>query len=153
MKRLEGKVAVVTGASRGIGLGIAERLVAEGARVCITARKPEALDEAVASLGGSEVAMSVAGRADDPAHQDEVLAAVAERFGPVELLVNNTGINPAYGRLVDIDLDAARKIVEVNCIAALSWVQKAVAGGLEERGGSIVNVSSTAGVSIALLAP
>ena len=145
-RRLEGRTAIVTGASRGIGLGIAERLVAEGARVCITARKQDALDAAVESLGGADVAMAVAGRADDPAHQDEVLAAVAERFGPVDLLVNNAGINPAYGRLVDLDLDAARKIVEVNCIAALSWVQKAVAAGLEERGGAIVNVSSIAGV-------
>ena len=90
--------------------------------------------------------MAVAGHADDLAHQDEVFAAVAERFGDVDLLVNNTGINPAYGRLVDLDLDVARKIVEVNCIAALSWVQKAVAHGLESRGGSIVNVSSVAGV-------
>ncbi|KRE43390.1 SDR family oxidoreductase [Knoellia sp. Soil729] len=144
--RLEGRTAIVTGASRGIGLGIAHRLVAEGARVCVTARKQEALDEAVAALGGPEVAMAVAGRADDPAHQDDVLARVGETFGPVDLLVNNTGINPAYGRLVDLDLDAARKIVEVNCIAALSWIQKAVSSGLEERGGAIVNVSSVAGV-------
>lgn len=145
-RRLEGRTAIVTGASRGIGLGIAARLVAEGARVCITARKQDALDAAVAELGGPEVAMAVAGRADDPAHQDEVLVAVTETFGPVDLLVNNTGINPAYGRLVDLDLDAARKIVEVNCIAALSWIQKAVKSGLEDRGGAIVNVSSVAGV-------
>jgi 3-oxoacyl-[acyl-carrier protein] reductase len=145
-RRLEGRTAIVTGSSRGIGLGIAERLVAEGARVCLTARKQDALDAAVESLGGSAAAMAVAGRADDPEHQEAVFAAVGERFGDVDLLVNNTGINPAYGRLVDLDLDVARKIVEVNCIAALSWVQKAVAHGLESRGGAIVNVSSVAGV-------
>ena len=145
-RRLEGRTAIITGSSRGIGLGIAERLVAEGARVCLTARKQDALDAAVESLGGPDVAMAVAGRADDTEHQDEVFAAVGERFGDVDLLVNNTGINPAYGRLVDLDLDVARKIVEVNCIAALSWVQKAVAHGFESRGGAIVNVSSVAGV-------
>lgn len=145
-RRFEGRTAIVTGSSRGIGLGIAERLVAEGARVCLTARKQDALDTAVESLGGPDVAMALAGRADDAEHQEAVFAAAAQRFGDVDLLVNNAGINPAYGRLVELDLDVARKIVEVNCIAALSWVQVAVAHGLESRGGSIVNISSVAGV-------
>jgi 3-oxoacyl-[acyl-carrier protein] reductase len=143
---LAGKVAVVTGASRGIGLAIGQRLVAEGARVTITARKPDPLAEAVAALGGAEHALGVAGRADDPEHADEVLARTAEAFGPVDLLVNNTGINPAYGPLAELDLGAARKILEVNVVAALAWVQKALAGGMAQRGGAVVNVSSIAGV-------
>ena len=144
-RRLEGQVAVVTGASRGIGLAVAQRLVDEGARVVVTARKQEALDEAVASLGGAEHAAAVAGNAADPDHQDAALATALDRFGPVDLLVNNTGINPAYGPLVDLDLDAARKMVETNVVAALSWVQKAWRAGMSERGGAVVNVASIAG--------
>jgi len=144
--RFEGKAAIVTGASRGIGLSIAERIVAEGGRVCITARKPEALEEAVASLGGPENAIAVAGRADDTDHQAETVARTIEAFGSVDHLVNNTGINPAYGPMIDLDLDVARKIVEVNNIAALSWTQHVHRAWMGEYGGSVVNLSSVAGI-------
>lgn len=144
--RFSGRTAVVTGASRGIGLAIAQRLVAEGARVCVTARKPEALEEAVRSLGGPEHAIGVPGRADDPEHQDAAVAATLEAFGSVDMFVNNTGINPVYGRMVDLDLDAARKIVEVNALSAISWVQKAYKAWMGEHGGAVVNVSSIAGL-------
>ncbi len=80
-----------------------------------------------------------------PDHQDAALATALGRFGPVDLLVNNTGINPAYGPLVDLDLDAARKMVDTNVVAALSWVQKAWRAGMSERGGAVVNVASIAG--------
>jgi len=142
--RLEGKVAVVTGASRGIGLAVAERLVAEGARVCITARKQEALNEAVVALGGPDHAIAVAGAADDTQHQADAIKATIGAFGSIDLLVNNTGISPVYGPLVDLDLDAARKTVEVNCLAALSWVQQAHRAWMGEHGGAVVNVSSVA---------
>lgn len=146
MQGLKGRTAVVTGASRGIGLGIAQRLVDEGARVVLTARKPEALEEAVTALGGPEVALAVAGKADDPAHREEVVTRAVETFGSLDLLVNNAGINPAYGPLVELDLDAARKIVEVNAIGALAWVQAAHRAWMGEHGGSVVNISSVSGV-------
>lgn len=146
MSRFADQTAIVTGASRGIGLAIAERLVADGARVVITARKPEALEEAVKSLGGPEVALGIAGNAADLDHQQEVVSRAIETFGSADLLVNNTGINPAYGRLTDLDLDAARKIHEVNCLAALSWVQQVYRSWLAEHGGAIVNVASVAGL-------
>ncbi|MGW4119530.1 SDR family oxidoreductase [Nocardia sp. NPDC004711] len=146
MNRFEGKTAIVTGASRGIGLGIAQRLVDEGAKVVITARKQEALDEAVAALGGPSKALAVAGRADDSAHQAETLERAVETFGSADLLVNNTGINPVFGPMVELDLDAARKIVEVNCLAALSWVQHAYRAWMKDHGGAVVNVSSVAGL-------
>jgi 3-oxoacyl-[acyl-carrier protein] reductase len=147
MPRFSGKTAIVTGASRGIGLAIAERLVADGARVVITARKPDSLAEAVASLGGPEHAIGIAGHAADPAHQAEVVARAIEAFGGADFLVNNTGINPAYGPLVELDLDAARKLVDVNCIAALSWVQQVYRAWMREHGGAVLNVSSVAGVT------
>ncbi|BCP14078.1 SDR family oxidoreductase [Mycobacterium paraintracellulare] len=148
-QRFESKTAIVTGASRGIGLAIAERLVADGARVVITARKKEALDEAVAHLGGPDVALAVAGRADDAEHQSDVVHQAIETFGSIDFLVNNTGINPVYGPLVDLDLAAARKIVEVNCIAAVSWVQHVHRAWMKEHGGAIVNVSSLSSVRTA----
>lgn len=144
--RFDGKTAIVTGASRGIGLAIAERLVADGARVVITARNQEALDEAVAYLGGPAVALAVAGKADDPDHQAETVKLAIETFGSADLLVNNTGINPAYGPILDIDLGAARKVVEVNCLAAVSWTQQAHQGWMSEHGGAVVNVSSVSGI-------
>ncbi len=145
---LAGKTAIVTGASRGIGFGIARRLVDEGANVVITARTKDTLDEAVDELGASR-ALGVPGKADDPAHQDDAIRVAIERFGSLDYLVNNTGINPTYGPLVELDLGAARKIVEVNCIAAVSWVQKAYAAWMREHGGAVVNVSSLSSVRAA----
>ena len=146
MQGLDGKVAIVTGASRGIGLGIAQRLVDEGARVCLTARKPEALDEAVAALGGPDHAIAVAGKADDPEHRADAVRRTIETFGSLDLLVNNAGINPVAGPLIEIDLGAARKIVEVNALGALAWVQEAHRAWMGEHGGAIVNISSVSGV-------
>ncbi|MET9214804.1 MULTISPECIES: SDR family oxidoreductase [unclassified Nocardia] len=144
--RFAGKVAIVTGASRGIGLSIAQRLVDEGAKVVVTARKKDALDEAVLQLGGAEHALGVAGRADDLDHQRDTVERAIATFGGADLLVNNTGINPVYGPMIEMDLDAARKIIEVNCLAALSWTQQVHKAWMAEHGGAVVNVSSVAGV-------
>ena len=146
--RFAGRTALVTGASRGIGLGIARRLLAEGASVVITARGQEGLDGAVADLGSPDRVLAVAGKSDDEDHQRDVVARAEESFGPIDLLVNNTGINPVFGRTVDVDLAAARKITEVNAIGTLAWTQKVYHSGLGERGGAVVNVAS-----IAALAP
>jgi len=146
----ENKVAIITGASRGIGLGIARRLVADGARVVITARQPEALAEAVEALGGPAHALAIAGHADDASHQAEVVAAARETFGRLDYLVNNAGINPSYGPMLEMDIDSARKILEVNVLSAFSWTQRAVGAGLgttEAPGGAIVNVASIAGLA------
>jgi NAD(P)-dependent dehydrogenase (short-subunit alcohol dehydrogenase family) len=70
----------------------------------------------------------------------------SEQIGGADLLVNNTGINPVYGPMIELDLDAARKIVEVNCLAALSWAQQAHREWMSEHGGAIVNVASVGGI-------
>jgi NAD(P)-dependent dehydrogenase (short-subunit alcohol dehydrogenase family) len=141
------RVAIVTGASRGIGLGIAKELVERGAKVCITARTPEPLAEAVNELGGPGVAIAVAGKSDNAEHQEDAVAKTIEAFGRLDMLVNNTGINPVYGPTLDIDLSAAAKILAVNVLAPLSWTRRARDAWMGEHGGSVVNISSVAGLS------
>ena len=140
------QVAIVTGASRGIGFAIAQRFVAEGYKVAITGRDATALDQAAKDLGGAEVAIGVPGKGDDADHRAAVIDIVLGQFGPVTTLVNNIGINPAYGPLASLDLSAARKMIDVNVLGTLGWVQEALRGGLADGGGSIVNISSVSGV-------
>lgn len=147
MGSFEGRVAVVTGASRGIGLAVAAELVARGARVCITARNAEPLAEAVEKLGGPQRAIAVAGKADDPEHQAAVVERVMDAFGRYDLLVNNTGINPAFGSILDVDTGAAAKIFAVNVLAPLAWTKHARDAWMGEHGGAVVNVASLAGLA------
>lgn len=141
IRRFDDTVTLVTGASRGIGLAVAERIVAEGGSVVITGRRQEALDAAVAELGPA--ASAVAGRADDADHRAAVFAHIRERHGRLDHLVNNAGINPVHGPLAEIDVDAARKILEVNVVSAMEWAREAVAAGTLR---AIVNIASVAGL-------
>ncbi|MEU6850276.1 SDR family oxidoreductase [Actinacidiphila alni] len=141
-----GRVALVTGASRGIGYGIAEALVARGDRVCITGRNEDALKEAVEKLGADRV-IGVAGKAHDEAHQAVAVERTMEAFGRIDFLANNAGTNPVYGLLADLDLGVARKVYETNVISALGFAQKTWHAWQKENGGAIVNVASIAGVA------
>jgi len=143
---MDERVAIVTGASRGIGLAIARRLVKDGWRVGITARNAEPLEAAVAELGGPSYAVGVAGKADDPVHQASTVTATLGAFGRLDLLVNNAGINPVFGPLLDADLGAVRKVFDVNVFAVIGWVRQAYEGFLGRHGGAVVNVSSVAGL-------
>ncbi|MEU9585199.1 SDR family oxidoreductase [Streptomyces werraensis] len=141
-----GKVALITGASRGIGYGVAEALVARGDRVCITGRNEDALKEAVEQLGADR-AVYVAGKAHDEAHQALAVERVMEAFGRVDYLVNNAGTNPVFGPIADLDLNVARKVFETNVISALGFAQKTWHAWQKDNGGAIVNISSVAGIA------
>ncbi|MFG3044797.1 SDR family oxidoreductase [Streptomyces sp. NPDC048202] len=146
LPELSGKAALVTGASRGIGYGVAEALVARGDRVVITGRNEEALKEAVERLGADRV-IGVAGKAHDLAHQAEAVERAMEAFGRVDYLVNNAGTNPVFGPMADVDLDVARKVFETNVISALGFAQKTWHAWQRENGGAIVNIASVAGIA------
>ncbi len=143
-----GKAALVTGASRGIGLGIARELLSRGASVTITGRKADQLAEAAEQLradtGGKVLA--VAGNAGDDAAREQAVARTVEEFGSLDVLVNNTGINPQFGFLMDADLNAVRKIFDVNVVAALGFTQLAWKAWMGEHGGAVVNIASIGGI-------
>lgn len=141
-----GKVALITGASRGIGYGIAEALVARGDRVVITGRGEDALKEAVERLGADR-AIGVAGKAHDEAHQATAVERAMETFGRVDFLINNAGTNPVFGPMAELDLNVARKVYETNVISALGFAQQTWKAWQKENGGAIVNIASVAGVS------
>lgn len=143
---LSGKVALVTGASRGIGYGVAEALIARGDRVAITGRNEDALKEAVEQLGADR-AIYIAGKAHDEAHQAVAVERTMEAFGRVDFLVNNAGTNPVFGPIADLDLNVARKVFETNVISALGFAQKTWHAWQKDNGGAIVNIASVAGIA------
>jgi NAD(P)-dependent dehydrogenase (short-subunit alcohol dehydrogenase family) len=148
---LTGRVALVSGASRGIGYGIAAALLARGAAVTITARKPDELVAAANELAstvkaGADRVLAVPGHAGDAAARAAAVDRTVERFGSLDVLVNNTGINPVYGPLMQADLGAVRKIFDVNVVAALGFVQQAHRAWMGEHGGAVVNIASVAGL-------
>jgi NAD(P)-dependent dehydrogenase (short-subunit alcohol dehydrogenase family) len=152
---LEGKVALVTGASRGIGAAIAHTYAAAGAAVLLTSRKQDALDgvaaEIVAGIGGDRAGdvAAVAAHAGDPEQIAACVAAAMERWGRIDILVNNAATNPYMGAAVDIDLPRFDKTWEVNYRGPVVWVQEAWKASMQERGGNVINMASTGGLTVA----
>ncbi|MFF7167950.1 SDR family oxidoreductase [Streptomyces pseudovenezuelae] len=146
LPELSGKVALITGASRGIGYGVAEALVARGDRVVITGRTEDALKEAVEQLG-AERAVYVAGKAHDEEHQRVAVERAMDAFGRIDYLVNNAGTNPVFGPIADLDLNVARKVFETNVISALGFAQRTWHAWQKDHGGAIVNIASVAGIA------
>ncbi|OZM78280.1 SDR family oxidoreductase [Pseudonocardia sp. MH-G8] len=146
---LTGRAALVTGASRGIGFAIAAQLLARGASVTITARKPDELAaaaERLAAAADADRVLALPGNAGSADAREEAVTRTVERFGNLAILVNNTGINPTYGALMDADLDAVRKTFDTNVVAALGFVQLAHKAWMGEHGGAVVNIASVAGI-------
>lgn len=146
LNRFEGKSAIVTGGSRGIGLGIAQAIVNEGGSVIITGRKPEQLEGAVKELDGGDRVHTLAGNASHEDHRKELVDLAMEKFGKIDHVVGNVGINPYYGSTLDIPLDSARKILDTNIVSTLGLVQLAWHASLKENGGSVVLVASVGGM-------
>jgi NAD(P)-dependent dehydrogenase (short-subunit alcohol dehydrogenase family) len=144
-----GKVALVTGASRGIGQAIAAELARGGAAVTISSRKPDQIEAAAeqirADVPGAKV-LAVPANTGSDEDRAEVVRRTTDEFGRLDVLINNTGINPTYGPLADADLGAVRKIFDVNVVGALGFVQLALKAWMAEHGGSIVNIASIAGL-------
>src|ERR1700722_6490390 len=137
--RLDGKVALVTGASRGIGKAIALRFARSGAKVMLSSRKAEALEQAAAEMtaDGGEVAWHAA-NAGDLDQAEECVAATMARFGSVDILVNNAATNPYFGPIIDIEPSQVRKTVLVNQEAALRWTQLAWRASMQAGGGAVL---------------
>jgi NAD(P)-dependent dehydrogenase (short-subunit alcohol dehydrogenase family) len=143
---LEGKVALVTGASRGIGFAIARAYVDAGAKVMICARGAENLGTAAAEID-DEVAWRVANASDESAAAATVQATI-DRFGRLDVLVNNAATNPYFGPLMGINAKQMAKTVDVNVRAAVTWSQLVWEASMRENGGVIVNIASIGGFSI-----
>jgi NAD(P)-dependent dehydrogenase (short-subunit alcohol dehydrogenase family) len=143
--RLDGKVALVTGASRGIGQAIAKAYADAGAQVMLSSRKQEALEAAAKEIGGDTAVF--AANAGEPDQAEACVHATLERFGALDILVNNAATNPYMGPAVDIDLGRYDKTYQVNLRGPFVWTQKVWEAAMKEKGGTIINIASIGGMS------
>jgi NAD(P)-dependent dehydrogenase (short-subunit alcohol dehydrogenase family) len=142
---LEGKVAIVTGGSRGIGKGIAAALARAGAKVMITSRNLESCEAAAREIGANaHVEQGHVGRPEDA---QRVVARTIERLGRLDILVNNAATNPYAGPTIDVDVGRWNKTIDTNLTAPLVWTQLAWSAWMKEHGGSIINISSVGGLA------
>lgn len=143
---LAGRTAIVTGASRGIGLAAAAALHEAGANVVLTARTEEAASAAAASVGPR--ALGIGAHATDEDLARRCVERTMETFGSVDVLVNNAGTNPAYGPVLAQDHGRFAKTLDVNLWAPILWSRLVVDAWMGEHGGSIVNTASIGGLSV-----
>jgi NAD(P)-dependent dehydrogenase (short-subunit alcohol dehydrogenase family) len=142
--RLDDKVALITGGSRGIGLEIARYYLDAGAKVMITSRKAEGCEAAAADIGNGreERVQWRTGNTGSEEDAEAVVNATIEEFGGVDILVNNAATNPYAGPLIDIDIPRWEKTMQVNVTAPLMWTQKCWTKHMKDNGGCIINLSS-----------
>ena len=147
---LNGKNALITGGTRGIGLAIARGYLSHGSRVTICSRKQANVDSALAELSefGDSV-QGVEGHAGEPEALQRVSAAAEARFGPVDILVNNAGTNPYFGPIVNSENAAWDKTMDVNLRGPYVLSKHIARSMIEHNGGSIINIASVAGITAA----
>jgi NAD(P)-dependent dehydrogenase (short-subunit alcohol dehydrogenase family) len=145
--RIDGKVVLITGATRGIGRAIAEASAAAGADICVVARKVAELEETEAALTalGARV-VTVAGSVGDPDVAEGAVAAAIERLGRCDIVVNNAAINPVFGPLMDVELPGVAKVFDANIMAPLRFARAAWHQYMKEHGGVVLNVVSVGGL-------
>ena len=142
--RLDGKVALVTGAARGIGRAIAKAMGESGAKVMLSSRKQDQLEAAAADIDG-ETAVFAANAGDVEAGRACVAATIG-RFGALDILVNNAATNPYYGPTLGVDEARYDKTWQVNLRGPLFWCQAAYEAAFKEHPGVIVNIASVGGL-------
>jgi 3-oxoacyl-[acyl-carrier protein] reductase len=146
---LNGKSAIVTGGTKGIGRAIAEALVREGANVCISARHEDEITDAVSDMGGLSSEGKVVGAVCDVRDYDEVKALIAHavtEFGGVDILINNAGIG-IFGKVEDLAPDDFRAVLETNLFGVYYCCHEAIPQMKRRGGGYIINISSLAGTN------
>jgi NAD(P)-dependent dehydrogenase (short-subunit alcohol dehydrogenase family) len=141
---LEGKVALVTGASKGIGLAIAKSYAESGAQVMLSSRKFDQLVAAAKTIDG-DTHVFVANAGDVEAG-DQAVEATIERFGRLDILVNNAATNPYAGPIMDVDEGRYDKTFQVNVKGMVFWSQAAWRRWMKENGGVIINIASVGGM-------
>jgi 2-deoxy-D-gluconate 3-dehydrogenase len=142
---LEEKVVVVTGGSRGIGLELARNFLAQGARVVICGRKQEKLAAAVEKLGGGERLLALPAHVAREEDVETLFDTAVSRFGGLDVLINNVGMNLLTTSVADADLAVWNKIIEGNLTGAFLCSRKAARIMREKKRGKIVSISSLAG--------
>ncbi len=148
--RLDDRVALVTGGTRGIGRAIVDVYVAAGASVCVLARKADELaetEEAVRASGGQII--TVAGSAGDPEVIETAVSRCVGELGRLDVLVNNAATNPAFGPMIETEPAKVRKVLEVNLEGALLLAQASWRTWMRDHGGSILNIASVGGLRAA----
>lgn len=142
--KLEGKVALITGGGTGIGAAIAERFVAEGAKVCISGRRQEMLDKVAQSLPSGTITTC---RGDTSKDEDaaRMVDATLSLGGRIDVLVNNAATS-AQGPVADADPEVFRSVIGVNLIGPFLLMKQAIPRMIKGGGGSIINIASVGGL-------
>ena len=145
---LSGRVALVTGASRGIGSAIATALVEQGAHVALSSRKQADLDEEAARINAQypERAIAIAAHAGRPEDLERLVKSVMEHFGHIDILVNNAATNPSFGPVLGAELSAWDKTFEVNLRGVFILTKLVYEAWMQEHGGAVVNIASVGGL-------